>query len=477
MERNAKRKRLSCTAGAVLPLVMMFSLAGFLAATIYFLAFYGMRAHALRAAGRAQALFNARAGAAVGLHAVRHLSCAAEPAGSDSGRVRGSTDADRRRAGLFDGMLVSPYTDSSFGLCSLRAVPQGCFLNLIADGFSRLQRRRVETYIGSRPFSGGDTVLIVETASPIAAQSIQGAVGYLSTAHGGSDALRRRFEINGRLVEQFRMTCAKRIGEALVSAFRDLPTEVTSAEQFFMLQRPVNGDLLIKGTYGMIVVDRPCTLSVMGDVQFTGDARITDLHITAGGEIRVFDRVTLTRADFLSHGRLFLQGRTRFQGTAVAMADIEILHDAAVDSGSLIVAMPAAQTATAAAPAKADERGIYAGREATETAAKGKERRFFSIYIRDRATVDGVVVNISETTGIYTQRGTRVRGVLWAHGPVAHGGELRGVIRAKYCARADTPEETSKNEMEGSIAPLEGIETFTLPFFAGIPTVLSMHER
>ncbi len=370
--------------------------------------------------------------------------------------------------------------------------PSSYFRILESTGHYRDFDEKVITTIASRPFTSPDTVLFLQThGKPEGFGIIDGRVSFCAQSIDSSDSLeRKRFYVDKDevrcIVDEFQKPLVT-LGDSVLP---EAPLTILYNDDFAEIPDTVYGSLFIDGSSRDLQWNTKRTIYVLEELQLTGDIVIQGVTFVVKGDIKILDNTALNSVELFTASRIFFAGESRFQGNALACSDVEIYEQAVISGKSIIIvagldkkaASPVIKTQNESqgnAPINkvtlAAEKKIQQ-KKAQEAGKKKKKEKKYSLFIRDQAIVDGVIINLSPKYGISTDVETIIRGVLWAEGRVCHRGRMKGVIKAKVLVDEADPKNNSSNMLTGTIKELESIKSYYLPYFIGVPVLIEWKE-
>jgi hypothetical protein len=465
--------------GAALPVALFFAVFALILTSVYLSGQFGLHQPALRAPIDFQALLAARSGIWRGLAMLNNQETRAPGA-----QARDSLD-DLFEFGMFDGihdtasdtnatdallvldgfpLHITPFSDPAFGVCTLSLSLQGAFERLESIGAYRDKRRIASALMGSRPFMHSDTVLFLKTpGAPRGTGFVDGRIHFIPIdTVKQKGAGRSRFSASPGDMEEFINGYKGKLSQVLDSAIQNLPLTISGVDQLPSIPENVNGPLIIDGSYHDIVWKEDRTIQVMNDLQFTGDVLIEDVTFIVGGETKIFDKARLKNVSIFSQKSAFVADESEFEGSLIAIGNIEMYGEAKIRGKSLIVGVGPSST-------KAETKA----KQGDEQSAKSP----FAVYLRDRATADAAILSLHANGGLFVGADAQVRGVAWSESRACIEGRIEGVVRANVlCARED-PGNGQQNTLNGVIKPLETIADYHLPFFIGELSILTWNEE
>jgi hypothetical protein len=464
-------------------MVLFFSICAFLTGSVFVFSQVRFSKPLLKSPRDLQALLNARSGAWIGLGIIN------SEGQEDSSRTAQSgfgddlfepNDSGSAAEALTlepggDSLTLEPFHRSGFGQCLISLDSGGGAFRLLHSygSFNRIKKELLVT-LGSKPFQSPDTVLfLASTGMPEGGGQISGEVYFFpftidSTPKGVKS--RSRFSAMEKEADKFISDYTEPLVRLLDSIMLRGPLTIKSTSDISRIPRLVKGPLLIDGTNHDVEWRQKRRVTVLGDLQVTGDVTIQDVEFIVGGEIRILDKAELTNVNLFSQSRIFFADDCIYSGQAIALGDVEIYNNALIEKPSTIIS-----TGTSKGSAKKTKQN--GGGQPLEQGAAPQKQKFFSMFVRDLAKVDGVLINLSREFGIKTETSAQLSGIMWAEGRVCHSARMHGVIKAQALVSEDDPAAMSKNYFEGSIAELDEIDSYFLPYFIGQLSILAWKEE
>lgn len=476
-----------------MPVVLVFALAAGISVLIYLFSQYSLSKPDLQAAVRLQTRLTASSGIWHGLAVLNTQSAKSEEEpgmseedeegfGFSQGLFRdeeGGWEEEMEDTGLVlavdQPLEVVPFLRTGFGTAVLHLSASGLMRRLSSRAVYRNREKETSVLLGSRPFTRPDTVLYLRKPErPKGAGLVDGAVGLVPVEVDSLAGDRRhRLRVCAPELKEYIDEHSTLLAQTLDTAFESSPLRVSHTDDLATVPDMVEGTLVLDATFHTIHWAQERTIHVLRHLQIDGDARIEGLKFVVGGEIRLnvednfsaADEIRMREVTLFSRSRIFFARNVVFEGSALALGDVEIYHNAQIVNKSVI--------ASDAAPRMKAETKRAAGGDSADVAVP---KSLFTIYVRNEATVDGVLLNLNQKGGIKTGPETVLRGVLWAEGRVCHQGELEGVIKATALVAADNPMDIQGNAMDGSVRRLDAIGDYHLPYFVGELTILEWTE-
>jgi hypothetical protein len=465
--------------GAVLPIVLVFSVFALIAATLYIAGQFTIAKPALVAPASFQALCTARSGI---WKAMRLMSL---PAPDTLSRINtldtmfnkklfgtrtqavnnGSSSAF---APLDSPEVVAPFSADSFGTASVSMAYTPCFKVLTSTGEFRNMRKSVRAFFGGRFYNSADTVCYLLTAGKPDVGIIDGKVAFPHLSAPPSDSSAGKQGLRMKDLTEIVAYYRSRLSEKNDTMMPKAPLTIQSADQLKNIPEVVNGSLFVNGVFRNVAWKEKRRIFVLGDVQITGKVSIEDVEFVVAGEVKCCDDSRLRNVSVFCVNRLIVQDRAVFSGSALTMSSALICKNAHVEDRSIIVA--------------------YGDKSAMPPdTAKKKSPLPISVFLSQNASVDGVVIACGSPGGIKTDKNVIVKGIVWASGTVVHQGALYGILRANdltdfgaLMARirltAGHVPPAQKNTMTGSIHRLPEVTEYFCPFFLGAFAIVRWEE-
>jgi hypothetical protein len=475
--------------GAALPVALLFAIVAGITVLIYILSQYSLSRPDLQSAMTFQARLTARSGIWHGL-ALLNTQTNEDGEQEDSTELEdefwgfedlaaqddGAWSVDTTRTLVVDQPLeVNPFIVPGSGRCLLTLSAAGLMRLLDSRGTYREKTKTVAVLLGSRPLTNPDTVLYLQTPQrPHGSGLVDGDLGLVPVEVDSiAQDRRHRFTVCGPELKEYIDQHSTLLSQTLDTAFEASPLKISHNDDLNSIPELVEGTLVLDATFHDLHWSGKRTIHVLKDLQIDGDVQIEGATFIVGGEIRLGvgdfssgDEIRLREVSLFSRSRIFFAQNVVFEGSAMALGDIEIYRNARILGKSIIASNGAPRSTPKTADAAA----------AKDSSAAEVPKSRFTIYVREEATVDGVLLNLDKRGGIMTEPRTAVRGILWAEGRVCHRGELEGAIKARALVSEDNPLDIQRNVMDGSVRSLDTIDDYHLPYFVGELTILEWRE-
>jgi len=451
--------------GSALTTALVFASVGMIILTVYLAHQTRTSVRALQYPAALQALLNARSGIYRGLEMLTE-----EFNESDTLKTISALD-NLFRMDMFDdtdviaydeplsmngAKTISLYTDDDINNSEITFSVQGIYNLITSTSTIRKSTRTVEVLQGSAAPAKPDTVIILENNLPVKGR-FRGRVHQINQSLiDGTPSSTRSDERIKKFISELR---SQNIAYDDTSAF-DVPLTVQSSNAIEAIPDTVRSHLLLDGAFSEVVWRERRQIVVYGDLQVTGSFKLENLEFRTGGEIRILDKASLVNVSLFSMNRIFIGDNAVFQGNALAMGSINVYGNAEIKGKSSLLA---AGTGTSKHQDKPDN---------------------YSIFLSESAVFDGTAIALSNPGGIKTDPDTKLSGILWAQKAVCHSGRLSGLIKAQFlfdCSDIGSDSlvkitELKYNSFSGAIEPLSSIGNYWMPYFMGIPQIISWRE-
>lgn len=333
---------------------------------------------------------------------------------------------------------------------------------MISKGEFRNAFKTVRAILGGSLYSSADTVCYLLTGEKPEGGVLVGNVSLASqqATVSGVQPVPSPLEFHpediSKQASYFRGLLAQKNDTTLPSA----PLDVQTSQQCFGIPEVVNGPLFLNSPMAAIVWKEKRRIYVEGDVQITGNAAVENVDFVCDGDFKCLDQCALRNVSVFTTKHLVIGDRSCFSGNALVLSSVLVYRNARIENKSVIVAY--------------GETSV----QLQDSAQRKNPQLPISIFLRDNASVDGVIVACGTPGGIETDRNTLVNGALWASGTIVHQGSLYGILRANQLTDMGTmtaskqqtpgmPLAVAKNTLTGSIHPLQTIASYSWPFFMG----------
>lgn len=429
------------SSGSVLPIVLVFAAFALIVASLYVGAQYTIGKPALAGPAAFQSLCNARSGIWKGMQLLsqRPPDTLASINTLDSmfnkqlfgKQITISTDSGSYFMPGDTPTLVQPYSTDSFGTAYVSLDYQPCYKVLVSKGEFRNISKNVRALLGGKVYASADTVCFLQSGTAPAGGLIEGKTVIASSPAGPSPQLSSPSKVAPSIPqttphtpEQLRLSELSKV----VTYYRGLLSEKTdttlpgrpltlqSGDNCASIPEVVNGPLFLSSMVTPLVWSEKRRVFVFGDIQISGTTSIEDVELVTTGEVKLFDECKLHNVSVFSLGRLVVGDKASFSGNALVLQSVLVYKDASINERSVIV--------------------CYSENNAipSDTTQKNKPKNPVSIFLRNNATIDGVVISCGNPGGISTDKNVVVKGILWASGPIVHQGSLFGILRAAELA-------------------------------------------
>lgn len=401
-----------------------------------------------------------------------------------------------------DTLEVYPFkNDSVFGPVNIFLHHTGNFRILESTSLFKRQRRKVIVKLGSRPFFYPDTVLYLGTPGmPEGEGDVDGRIAFLQKSIDESDSLQqKRFHVDfdelRTIVNNYRQPLVA-LGDSMEL---EEPLTVQYSDECLQIPDTVGGALFIDGSYRDVIWKEKRKVYVLEELQVTGEVRIENVTFVVAGDVKILDQAVLNSVEIFTASRLFCANESKvLASSAIACGDVEIYEEAQILEKSVIISagLSGGNRTSPKTQGDLDEDGLpsqeqkkkqldedHPSREQdVPTQKKGtkksrKKSKPYSLFVRDQAIVDGVLIELRELGGIKTDMETVIKGVLWSRARVCHVGRMAGVIKAFVLVDQTEPMNVSRNYINGTIKRLSSIDEYFMPYYFGKSTIVSWQEK
>ncbi|MDG5816209.1 hypothetical protein QA601_14035 [Chitinispirillales bacterium ANBcel5] len=446
--------------GNTMPFILFFSAVAFITLSI-FLAYQTRSTKvSFRSPSDLQALLNARSGVYKAIHLFTNDLSTEDTlptiSTTNPSFSMGMFD-DRNDITLNDGKLrldgevqtITLYDNDSSNSADVALTAQGIYCLISSEATVLDITRLVEAKLGSGPPALPDTVLILENNNPVRGS-------YRGTVIRESDDQSNKQEAIDRFISEY----SSRLANADTSIF-ETPLTIRSKNAVHSIPDIVRTHLLLDAPYFDITWNEKRNITVLGDLQISGSFNVQNLDFAVAGEIRILDNSKLVNVSLFSDHRIFIGDNATFEGNAISMGTINLYGRAEAKNRSSFMSL---------------------GKRSSSNDS-GSTSQNYSILISEASRFDGTAIAIGNAWSIKTDPSTQISGILWGNNLVCHGGELAGILRAKGLSDCiyqeislNPDDEDSENLFSGTIAPLENIKEYKMPYFMGQPKIVSWQE-
>ncbi|MBN1603523.1 MAG: hypothetical protein JW915_18075 [Chitinispirillaceae bacterium] len=458
--------------GSALPLVIFFSSIGLIIVLSYISRQLMITKPSVSSRTSIQALFNARSGI------YKAFDIITNGTSSDTLKTIGATDWGED---LFDTLSDDPedpfseipaeldiYSNDSFGNCEITLIPYGSFYELKSAGLYRDCKRTITARLGGKIPALPDTVLIITNALPWEGSDPRGTVVNDPVQDSASDS-----KALTELLSDY--------NEALMffdSLTPEAPLNVFGSRDLYKIKDTINSDLTIDGRTSKCTWNASRTLYINGKLTLIGDVKLDQVRFVVADDIIFSEGASIKNSSVYTSRGLFIENNSQFSGDAIALHSISVYDEATViNKSSLVVA------GTSSAVSK------------DSSSAGKKDSLRYSVYIENRAVVDGVIIALGQPGSVKSGPETEITGIILAKNHVCHQGQMQGCIKAGRmidCSVPDgsnlealVPGQTKQtqtqpvgyNTMTGSIRPLETISQYKVPCFTNDLAIIEWIEQ
>ena len=451
--------------GSALPLVLTFASIGFIIVTVYLAHQVRSNVHALRSPAALQAALNARSGiyraldnfdSENGFDTLKTISAIDRLFSMDMfDDIDTSFNGEPLEADTAETVFL--YTNDSANTARVTVDTRDIYSLITSRSTVLNVTRAVEARLGCSAPAKPDTVLILENNSPV----IGRLVGKAHQTAKRPDTLGSAKSADER-INRFIAGLERQNVYSEDTADFGVPLVIQNSGELDAVPDTVRSHLLLDGVFSNIVWKGKRRIIVYGDLQITGFFKVENMEFIVSGEVRILDNASAANVYLFSARRIFIGGGAVFHGDAVTSGSINVYGKAEVRDRSLLVAVGASGS--------------------TQKNQKIPER--YSILLSEDSRFDGTAVALGNPGGIKTGPDVRASGILWAQNIVCHNGKLLGIIKAEYLLNCSVPGSDSlaapskitENAFSGAIEPLPSIESYKMPYFMGIPHIISWKE-
>lgn len=461
-------RKIEKNTGSSLPLVLLFASVGMITVLTYLLNQTSLAKPVLRSPASVQALLNARSGIYMAYYKmtdtthIDSLDTLETISTLDSlfGSEEITTDTVDNHFGS-EPEELKIFSSDSFGTCEISMTSLGSFFTLQSTGKFKKEKRLVTAKLGSKIPALPDTVLLYYNDSPWEGNKPDGEIVLLKDPPSDSTT-----SLLSKMLSDYQEKL-----QTDDSLMFDQPLTIQSQRELDKIKDTINSHLIIDGSNFGLSLKGNRSITVLGDIQITGEVSIEDVTLIAGGEIKLFDESKLLNVSLFSNSRIFIGDFANYQGDALACHSVTIYGNASVRNKSTIV---------------------VSGKSSKSSSQSQKDSLQYSIIIADKAMVDGTCMALRTPGSIKTEQNTLVTGILWAKNTVCHRGRMKGLINASRVIDCDDPGQLAplstsphdstggtiiqKSAVPGDLAPLPNISDYPMPYFTGIPYIIDWKE-
>lgn len=455
-------KNLSNQHGNALSIVLVFSVSGLIAVTVYLSAQHQLAQNQRTIASGLQALANARSGIIAALPLV-HKQFSQSPTDT----LKRSTLAAHFGSELFESntppslqplsidsaqRTLQLYSDSRYGASRVELRLHGTQYQLASTGTFRTMSRELTVSLAGRLPASQDTTILLKNSFPFApyAQKPEGTVVQFDSAQ--TPPTLYGLEPVPTVLTTYLTALRKWLARDSVSVFeRNPPLHISHPDELKQLRTPVKGSLVLDGSHNPLTW-QPDSCTIIGDLQTTGDVTIQNAHLAVEGQVKLFDKTRLRKCFVYTPSEVSIGDKALLQATIVTEGAINVF-------GQAQFLYPSTLVACGAPLAKAD----------STTAANND----FAITLSEQASLDATIIALRTPGAIKVTKEVKVRGIVWAAQAVCHRGSLKGVLCAQRliaCNDSTTLHNSlssNENMVGGTIEILRSITQYTMPCFFG----------
>lgn len=360
---------------------------------------------------------------------------------------------------------IFPFDSALFGKSTLCLQPSGAYRVLESEGIFKKMHQKIHALIASQPFTSSDTVAYLDAPGmPQGSGMIQGRIAFIEKRIDNSDSLmHKRFHVDQEELRNVVSQYQETLNGLRDSGVLNPPLLIQFNDELASIPDTVRGPLFIDGSRRDIEWKEERTIYVLEQLQLTSKVSIEQVNFCVYGDIQILDQAQITSSEIFSSKLIVFSDDARFQGTAISNGSIEVLKNAYIDGKSIIINTGLSQE--------------------NDKAEKGKQPspnsqlKPFTTFIRNEAVIDGIVIDLNKTGGIYTGIETIVNGVLWAQARLCHQGRMKGVVKAAVLVDEQDPLNVTRNVINGSIRELDDIASYFFPYYFGDPTIVQWIEE
>ncbi|MCX7726035.1 MAG: hypothetical protein N2053_04215 [Chitinispirillaceae bacterium] len=360
------------------------------------------------------------------------------------------------------------FEDDSISESKVEMKTNGGFCRLCAIGKYREREKRVCAKLGSMPPALYDTVVVYTNELKWKEKPARGEVVKVK------EGLPINTQWLNKTIDRY-LTEISDVDSLLVNP----PLLIQNRLDLSKIDSVVNGPLLIDGSYSHFSWEDTISVIVRGDLQITGDVRISGINFIVAGEIKILDKANVN-SNLFTPLRIFIGDYAIFEGSAFALKSIAVYGKAQVINKSTLLAGSVKKSST----------------------EKASDSVKFSIFLSEESVIDGVCLAIGIPGSIKTDKECIIKGILWAQKMVCHRGRMEGLIVAERLVDCDDPlqmaaeivtqdsssakkenkvsyglvKEELFNSIPGEVEPLPSIKSYYLPWFIGRLSIVGWYE-
>jgi hypothetical protein len=466
--------------GAVLPLVLVISVAIIIVCLLYSASQIIFIKTSYKKPIELQALCNARSGIWKSFELIAKPSSTIDSMfNKNLFTIPKDTFMDTIISGNLDDVPfnLELYSCDSFGDAEVCFSYLPCFRIISSKGRFKDLTKSVTAFLAGKLYSSSDTnCYLLNGTLPVGNGIIEGKVAILqdTVSKKESSNIKKQKEktnitniyipqINLDQISKVVYYYKSRLKCAVDTLLPSLPVLIKKNDQIEKVPDAINGALFVYDPLGDVNWNQKRRIYLTGDVQISGKAKLKNIEFVSGGEFRCFDDVVLDNVSVFCEKRFLLGDRVVFKGNVVCLSSCLIYKKARVENKSIIV--------TYGENISKDKTGEKIARP----------RLPISVFISQEAFIDGIVIATGNGAGIKTDNSTTIKGVLWTDGLICHQGELMGILHAKQLIefsvlmnmvrQGPNKPQNFPNYLTGSIKKIDNIEQYYGPFYLGKPFI------
>jgi hypothetical protein len=362
-------------------------------------------------------------------------------------------------------LAIIPFDSALLGSIELTLLPSGFFRILKSKGIFRKDTAEVIETIGSRVFNYPDTVAFLKTQGmPEGSGFIDGRIAFITPSIDSSDSTqKKRFTVDRK--ELTAILNDHKPPKLSDSGLIQNPLLIKDNDELEKIPDTIYSPLFIDGTMHDIVWKTNRTIYVLEQIQITGTVTIENIIFVAGKDIKILDKTKMHNVELYTTEKIFLAGETVFGGKALACGAVEIYDNCSVEEKSVILSVGKETNNAGSNPPG----GLQVDPNGAIT--------LFSVFVRDQAKVDGVIIALDNLAGIKIEKDAVVQGIVWAESRVCVAGRVRGIVKAFVLVDENEPIAVVRNIINGSIKELPSISDYFMPYFFGNSSIISWKEE